>query len=39
MPLGQHERAIFEEQATPLYEEIVSSGGIAATDERIGRRG
>ena len=39
MPLGQHERGLFEEQATPLYEEIVSAGGINATDKRIARRG
>ena len=39
MPLGQHERALFEEQATPLYEEIVTSGGISATDTRIASRG
>jgi sugar-specific transcriptional regulator TrmB len=39
MPLGQQERGIFEEQATPLYEEIVTSGGIAATDKRIAKRG
>jgi hypothetical protein len=39
MPLGQHERSVFEDQATPLYEEIVSSGGISATDTRIVERG
>jgi sugar-specific transcriptional regulator TrmB len=39
MPLGQHERSLFEQQATPLYEEIVTSGGISATDARIGRQG
>jgi hypothetical protein len=39
MPLGQHERIIFEEQSTPLYEEIVSAGGINATDKRIQKRG
>ena len=39
MPLGQHERGVFEEQATPLYEEIVVSGGISATDKRIVKRG
>ena len=39
MPLGQHERALFEEQATPLYEEILAAGGISATDRRIVRRG
>jgi sugar-specific transcriptional regulator TrmB len=35
MPLGQHERGLFEEQAGPLYEEIVTSGGISATDQRV----
>jgi sugar-specific transcriptional regulator TrmB len=39
MPLGQHERDLFEEQATPLYEEIVTSGGISASDKRIASRG
>lgn len=39
MPLGQHERNLFEQQATPLYEEIVASGGISTTDKRIGKRG
>ena len=39
MPLGQHERNVFEEQATPLYEEIVTSGGISATDARIVKGG
>jgi sugar-specific transcriptional regulator TrmB len=39
MPLGQHERGIFEVQATPLYEEIVTSGGISATDKRISKGG
>ncbi len=39
MPLGQHERALFEEKSAPLYEEIVASGGIDAADARIGRRG
>lgn len=39
MPLGQHERDLFETQATPLYEEIVTSGGISASDTRIGERG
>lgn len=39
MPLGQHERGVFEDQSTPLYEEIVGSGGISVTDRRIGRRG
>ena len=35
MPLGQHERALFESESTPLYEEIVNAGGISATDRRI----
>ena len=39
MPLGQHERAVFEEKSAPLYEEIVGSGGLSATDRRIGRHG
>jgi len=39
MPLGQHERGLFEEQAAPLYEEIVTSGGISAADKRITRSG
>ena len=39
MPWGQHERTLFEDQATPLYEEIVSSGGISTTDTRIGQDG
>ena len=39
MPFGQHERAVFEEQSTPLYEEIVTSGGISAADARIAERG
>ena len=39
MPLGQHERDLFEEQATPLYEEIVASGGISVTDKRILKKG
>jgi len=38
MPFGQHERAVFEEQSTPLYEEIVTSGGISAADGRIAER-
>ena len=33
MPLGPDERIVFEEQATPLYEEIVTSGGIDASDD------
>ncbi|MDT0184988.1 hypothetical protein Q9S36_32870 [Microbacterium sp. ARD31] len=39
MPLGQHERSVFEEQSTPLYEEIVTSGGLSATDKRIVKGG
>jgi hypothetical protein len=39
MPLGQQERIVFEAQSTPLYEEIVASGGIDATDARIGAGG
>jgi sugar-specific transcriptional regulator TrmB len=39
MPLGPQERVLFEEQSTPLYEEIVASGGIDATDRRIVARG
>ncbi|PKH38447.1 hypothetical protein SAMN05192575_11723 [Nocardioides alpinus] len=39
MPLGQRERDLFEEQATPLYEEIVTTGGISATDKRVAARG
>jgi sugar-specific transcriptional regulator TrmB len=39
MPLGPDERILFEEQATPLYEEIVTSGGINAADARIARGG
>ena len=39
MPLGPDERILFEEQATPLYEEIVTSGGIDAADTRIAKRG
>ena len=39
MPFGQHERAVFEEHSTPLYEEIVASGGISAADGRIAERG
>ncbi len=35
MPLGQHERNLFEEQASPLYEEIVTSGGISSAEPRI----
>jgi sugar-specific transcriptional regulator TrmB len=39
MPFGQHERAVFEEHSTPLYEEIVTAGGIGVTDARIKARG
>ncbi|MCF6378096.1 LuxR family transcriptional regulator [Nocardioides KLBMP 9356] len=39
MPFGQHQRAVFEEQSSPLYEEIVNAGGISAGDPRIGERG
>lgn len=39
MSLGQHDRAVFEEKSTPLYEEIVTSGGISVSDKRISRRG
>jgi sugar-specific transcriptional regulator TrmB len=39
MPLGPDERVVFEEQATPLYEEIVTSGGIEASDDRIAKGG
>ena len=39
MPLGPDERIVFEEHSTPLYEEIVTSGGIDASDARISERG
>ena len=39
MPFGPHERAVFEEQSTPLYEEIVSAGGISTGDARIAEHG
>lgn len=39
MSFGQHERGVFESEATPLYEEIIASGGIAAKDERILKEG
>lgn len=39
MPLGPQERVVFEEQSTPLYEEIVTSGGVSTTDKRITKRG
>ena len=35
MALGQQERALFETESTPLYEEIVSAGGMSADDPRI----
>jgi len=35
MAQGQHERALFETESTPLYEEIVSAGGMSADDPRI----
>ena len=35
MPLGPDERIVFEKHATPLYEEIVTAGGIDASDARI----
>src|SRR6478735_5177694 len=39
MPLGPDERILFKEQATPLYEEIVTSGGLDAADPRIAKGG
>ncbi|MGF9753777.1 hypothetical protein AAII07_01120 [Microvirga sp. 0TCS3.31] len=39
MPLGPDERNLFDEQATPLYEEIVASGGIDASDARLAKDG
>jgi hypothetical protein len=39
MPLGPQQRVVFEEQSTPLYEEIVASGGIDTSDRRIVARG
>lgn len=39
MPLGPDERIVFEKHATPLYEEIVTSGGIDASDARISEPG
>ncbi|NYE36114.1 sugar-specific transcriptional regulator TrmB [Nocardioides cavernae] len=39
MPLGPQERVVFEEQSTPLYEEIVTTGGVSTTDKRIAKRG
>jgi len=37
--LGPDDRALFEEAATALYEDIVASGGIDQRDPRITRRG
>jgi len=37
MPLGPEERMLFEQQAAPFYEEVVSSGGIDASDPRIAK--
>ena len=39
MPFGQHERGVFEDDSTPLYEEIVSAGGVSVSDPRIAQRG
>jgi sugar-specific transcriptional regulator TrmB len=39
MPLGPDERSLFDTQATPLYEEVVASGGIDAADPRIVKGG
>jgi len=36
---GPDERALFEDAASRLYEEIASKGGIPASDERIAKRG
>lgn len=35
MPLGPEERALFEAEAAALYEEIVTSSGLAASDPRV----
>lgn len=32
---GPEDRALFEKKSTPLYEEVVRSGGLPANDERI----
>lgn len=39
MALGQHERTVFEIEATPLYDEIVGAGGISVDDPRIVKGG
>jgi len=36
---GPDERALFEDEATKLYEEICAKGGIAASDDRIAEGG
>jgi hypothetical protein len=36
---GPEERALFEDDATKLYEEICAKGGIAASDYRIAEDG
>ena len=36
---GPEERALFEDDATKLYEEICAKGGIAASDYRIAENG
>lgn len=39
MAVGPQDRALFEAEAAELYEEVVTSGGLAATDPRIDRGG
>ena len=39
MPVGPQERALFEAEAAGLYEEVVTSGGLAVDDARIQRGG
>ena len=39
MPIGPHERALFEAEAAELYEEVVTSGGLGVKDPRIVRDG
>ena len=39
MPFGPQERALFEAEAAELYEEVVTSGGLAVRDPRIVRGG
>ena len=39
MPLGPDQRILFEEQATPLFEEVVASAGMNAADTRIAEGG